>query len=147
MHVLHQALASQIGSEEVSDWILVDQAMIDRFAEATGDRQYIHVDPERAKASPFGGTIAHGFLTLSLLPLLAETARGDRLKDATEINYGSNQLRFLSPVRAGKRVRARFTTSAVQEKRPGQYQLTTQAVVEIEGEEKPALVCEWITLV
>ncbi|HEX7876009.1 MAG TPA: MaoC family dehydratase [Sphingobium sp.] len=136
---------NRLGVEEVSDWILVDQLMIDRFAEATGDRQYIHVDPVRAKESPFGQTIAHGFLTLSLLPLLAESARPALPDGATEVNYGSNKLRFLSPVLSGKRVRGRFICQDVTQKRPGQFQVTTEATVEIEGENKPALICEWIT--
>ena len=139
-------LQTRADEEDVSDWLLVSQEMIDQFAEATKDHQYIHVDPERAKQSPFGGTIAHGFLTLSLLPHLCADARGDIVPDgATEINYGSNKLRFLAPVRSGKRVRGRFKPLEIVEKRPGQLQLTTEATVEIEGESKPALICEWIT--
>ena len=139
-------LQARADEEDVSDWFLVSQDMIDQFAEATKDHQYIHVDPERAKQSPFGGTIAHGFLTLSLLPHLCADARGDIVPDgATEINYGSNKLRFLAPVRSGKRVRGRFKPLEIVEKRPGQLQLTTEATVEIEGESKPALICEWIT--
>ena len=139
-------LQARADEEDVSDWFLVSQDMIDQFAEATKDHQYIHVDPERARQSPFGGTIAHGFLTLSLLPHLCADARGDIVPDgATEINYGSNKLRFLAPVRSGKRVRGRFKPLEIVEKRPGQIQLTTEATVEIEGESKPALICEWIT--
>ena len=139
-------LQARADEEDVSDWFLVSQEMIDQFAEATKDHQYIHVDPERAKQSPFGGTIAHGFLTLSLLPHLCADARGDIVPDgATEINYGSNKLRFLAPVRSGKRVRGKFKPLEIVEKRPGQIQLTTEATVEIEGESKPALICEWIT--
>lgn len=139
-------LQSRADEEAVSGWILVSQEMIDQFAGATKDHQYIHVDPERAKQSPFGGTIAHGFLTLSLLSHLCNDARGDIVPDgATEINYGSNKLRFLAPVRSGKRVRGRFKPLEIVEKRPGQIQLTTEATVEIEGEDKPALICEWIT--
>lgn len=139
-------LQARSNEEDVSDWILISQEMIDRFAEATKDHQYIHVDPERAKQSPFGGTIAHGFLTLSLLPHLCSDARGDIVPEgATEINYGSNKLRFLAPVRSGKRVRGKFKPLEIVEKRPGQIQLTTEATVEIEGEDKPALICEWIT--
>lgn len=139
-------LQARSNKEDVSDWILVSQEMIDQFAGATKDHQYIHVDPERAKQSPFGGTIAHGFLTLSLLPYLCADARGVIVPEgATEINYGSNKLRFLSPVLSGKRVRGRFKSLEIVEKRPGQIQLTTEATVEIEGEVKPALICEWIT--
>ena len=139
-------LQARSDREDVSDWIVISQEMIDQFADVTKDHQYIHVDQERAKDSPFGGTIAHGFLTLSLLPYMAEEARGDSVpQGATGINYGSNKLRFLSPVRAGKRVRGRFKSLEIVEKRPGQIQLTTEATVEIEGEDKPALICEWIT--
>ena len=139
-------MQARIGSETVSDWVEVTQDMIDRFAEATGDHQFIHVDPARAAGTPFGGTIAHGFLTLSLMPLLSS-----RVPDAPHlagarmgINYGGNKLRFLAPVRSGSRVRGRFTLLAFDEKRPGQYQQTTGFTVEIEGEDKPALIAEWI---
>jgi acyl dehydratase len=139
-------LRAKIGQEVgVSDWVLVDQAMIDRFAEATGDYQFIHVDPEKAKLTPFGGTIAHGFLTLSLLPQLVQKANTPRVADIKMgVNYGSDRLRFLAPVRSGKRVRGRFKLLDVQEKRPGQYQQVIEATVEIEGEDKPALIAEWI---
>ena len=135
-----------IGTETVSDWVLVDQAMIDRFAEATGDHQFIHVDPDRAAQTPFGGTVAHGFLTLSLMPLLASKVRdAPRLAGARMgVNYGGNTIRFLTPVRSGSRVRGRFTLLAFAERRPGQYQQTTGFTVEIEGQDKPALIAEWI---
>ena len=128
-----------------SEWVTVDQAMIDKFADATGDHQFIHVDPVRAAQTPFGGTIAHGFLTLSLLPLLnqlTDMPRVDGIKMG--VNYGSDRLRFLAPVRAGKRVRGHFKLLAFEEKRPGQCQQTTEVTVEIEGEDKPALIAEWI---
>ncbi len=131
-----------------SDWVLVDQDMINKFADATGDHQFIHIDPERAKMTPFGQTIAHGFLTLSLMPMLSAMAnlpRPDNVKMG--VNYGSDKLRFLSPVKSGKRVRAHFKLSAFEEKRPGQIQQTQEVTVEIEGEEKPALICEWISQV
>jgi acyl dehydratase len=140
-------MQAQVGRETVSDWVEVTQAMIDRFAEATGDHQFIHVDPVAAAATPFGGTIAHGFLTLSLMPLLAS-----KVPDAPQlagvrmgVNYGGNTVRFLAPVRAGSRVRGRFRLLAFQEKRPGQFQQTTGFTVEIEGQDKPALVAEWIS--
>jgi acyl dehydratase len=144
--VTFEELQAKIGQEVgVSDWVLVDQAMIDRFAEATGDYQFIHVDPEKAKLTPFGGTIAHGFLTLSLLPQLVQKADTPRVADIKMgVNYGSDRLRFLAPVRSGKRVRGRFKLLDVQEKRPGQYQQVIEATVEIEGEDKPALIAEWI---
>ena len=141
-----EQMRARIGSETVSDWVEVSQAMIDRFAAATGDDQFIHVDPVAAAATPFGGTIAHGFLTLSLMPLLAS-----KVPDAPHlagarmgINYGGNSVRFLTPVRAGSRVRGRFRLLAFDEKSPGRFQQTTQFTVEIDGVEKPALVAEWI---
>lgn len=142
-----QALAARVGTQiGTSEWVLVDQAMINKFADATGDHQFIHVDVERAKATPFGGTIAHGFLTLSLMPLLSaksDIPRVDGVKMG--VNYGSNKLRFLAPVRAGKRVRAHFKLLELEEKRPGQWQQVQEVTVEIEGEDKPALMCEWIS--
>lgn len=139
-------LKAKVGKEiGVSDWLLVDQAMIDKFADATGDRQFIHVDPERAKLTPFGGTIAHGFLTLSLMPILRDSTPGQRVVGAKlGLNYGANRLRFLSPVRSGKRIRARFRLLELVEKRPGQFQETSEMTIEIEGEDKPALIAEWI---
>ena len=129
-----------------SDWLTVDQAMIDKFAHATGDHQYIHVDPVRAAQSPFGGTIAHGFLSLSLLPVLRNTTDMARLDGITmSVNYGSNRLRFLAPVRSGKRVRAHFMLLDLEQKQPGRFQQTFEVTLEIEGEDKPALVTEWIT--
>jgi acyl dehydratase len=134
-------LGEEIG---VSDWILVDQARIDAFAEVTEDRQFIHVDPEAAAGTPFGGTVAHGFLTLSLLSRMAAEAmlRPEAMKMG--VNYGFDRVRFMAPVRSGKRVRGRFVLSAFEEKRPGQYQFVHNVTVEIEGEEKPALVADWI---
>jgi acyl dehydratase len=127
-----------------SEWLTVDQAMIDKFADATGDHQFIHVNPEMAKMTPFGGTIAHGFLTLSLIPVLTEKSdieRPDGLKMA--MNYGGNRVRFLQPVRSGKRVRAHLKLLALEEKRPGQWLQTSEVTLEIEGEEKPAYVADW----
>jgi len=130
-----------------SEWLTVDQAMIDKFADATGDHQFIHVNPELAKMTPFGGTIAHGFLTLSLIPVLTDKSdieRPDGLKMA--MNYGGNRVRFLQPVHSGKRVRAHFKLLALEEKRPGQWLQTSEVTLEIEGEEKPAYVAEWLSL-
>lgn len=126
-----------------SDWLLVDQDRIDRFADTTEDRQYIHVDPEAAKDSPFGGTIAHGFLTLSLLAAMMQGAM-PKIDVQMSVNYGFNKIRFLSPVRSGRRIRGHFKLIELVEKRPGQWQQTVEATVEIEGEEKPALLAEWI---
>jgi acyl dehydratase len=129
----------------VSEWLTVDQATIDKFADATGDHQFIHVNPELAAQTPFGGTIAHGFLTLSLLPRLAALADLPRLANVKMgVNYGTDALRFLAPVRSGKRIRALFTLASVEEKRPGQFQQRQAITIEIEGEDKPALATEWI---
>lgn len=143
-----EEIQKHIGGEiGVSDWILVDQARIDAFAAATDDHQFIHVDPEAAANTPFGGTIAHGFLTLSLLSRMSyEVALvPDGLKMA--VNYGFDKIRFLAPVRAGKRVRGRFTLVSFEEKRPGRWQFLNRVAVEIENEEKPALTADWIGMV
>jgi len=140
-------IRARIGEEVgVSSWLLVDQARIDAFAEATEDRQFIHTDPEAAAATPFGGTIAHGFLTLSLLSRMAAEAMliPDSIKMA--VNYGLEEVRFLAPVRAGKRVRGRFTLDSVDEKGPGRVLMRHRVTVEIEGEDKPALTALWLGL-
>ncbi len=130
----------------VSDWLTVDQEMIDKFAEATGDHQFIHVDVEKAKLTPFGGTIAHGFLSLSIMPVLTQMTDMPRLDNIKMgVNYGGNKTRFLAPVRSGKRVRGHFKLLEIEEKRPGQWQQTVEYTLEIEGEEKPALIAEWIS--
>ena len=140
-------LKGYVGRElGVSDWLTVDQAMIDKFAEATGDHQFIHVDVEKAKLTPFGGTIAHGFLSLSLMPVLTQMTdmpRAEGIKMG--VNYGGNKTRFLAPVRSGKRVRGRFKLLELEEKRPGQWQQTVEYTLEIENEDKPALIAEWIS--
>ena len=142
-----QELQARIGENiGTSDWIEVTQERINQFAEATGDFQFIHVDLEKAKLTPFGGTIAHGFLTLSLIPALGATSNGPRVDGVKMgVNYGGNKTRFLSPVRAGKRVRSHIKLLELIEKRPGQWQQTNEITIEIEGEDKPALMCEWIT--
>jgi acyl dehydratase len=128
----------------ISDWFEVTQARINAFADATEDHQWIHIDAERAKtASPFGTTIAHGFLTLSLLPHLAAQAYRVQGEFKMGINYGLNRLRFISPVPAGSRVRARFTLQSVEDVAGG-VQLAVVATVEIDGGQKPALVAEWL---
>ena len=129
-----------------SEWILVDQEMINKFADATGDHQFIHVNPEAAKMTPFGGTIAHGFLTLSLFPVMMAKSDCPKVEGVKMgVNYGGNKVRFLAPVRSGKQVRGHFKLLELEEKRPGQWQQTLELTVEIEGEEKPALIAEWIT--
>lgn len=141
-----QERSQQVGSEAVSDWVEVTQDMIDKFAEATGDHQFIHVNPQMAAMTPFGGTIAHGFLTLSLMPLLSEKTDLPAIEGVKMgVNYGGNKVRFLTPVRSGKRVRGRFKLLELVEKRPGQWQQTNEFTVEIEGEEKPAMIAEWIS--
>ncbi len=143
-----QEMAAKVGEKiGTSEWILVDQDRINKFADATDDHQFIHVNEAMAKMTPFGGTIAHGFLTLSLMPVMSANSdlpKMDNLKMA--INYGGNKTRFLSPVKSGKRVRGHFTLLDMTEKRPGQWQQTMELTVEIEGEEKPALQAEWITM-
>ena len=139
-----KALAgSHIGT---SDWLTIDQAMIDKFADATGDHQFIHIDVEKAKLTPFGGTIAHGFLSLSIMPVLTAMTDMPRLDGIKMgVNYGGNKTRFLAPVRSGKRVRGHFKLLEIEEKRPGQWQQTVEYTLEIEDEEKPALIAEWIS--
>ncbi len=129
-----------------SPWILMGQDRINAFAEVTEDRQFIHIDPAKAKASPFGGTIAHGLLTLSMLPTMIENTLPALEGMKASINYGYNKVRFLAPVRSGKRIRAHFVISEFEEIKPGRFQLTTDITVEIEGEDKPALVTEWISM-
>jgi acyl dehydratase len=140
-------IRGRIGSEiGVSSWLVVDQARIDAFAETTEDRQFIHVDPAAAAQSPFGGTIAHGFLTLSLLSRMGAEAMLIPEGVKMAVNYGLDRVRFLAPVRSGKRVRGRFTLDSVEEKAPGQVLMRHTVTVEIEGEEKPALTAQWLGL-
>ncbi|HMT43248.1 MAG TPA: MaoC family dehydratase [Chakrabartia sp.] len=145
--VSKEELLSFVGKEiGVSDWTLIDQKMVNLFADATGDHQFIHIDEEKAKLTPFGGTIAHGFLSLSLLPKLSAEANLPRLDGVKMgVNYGGNKTRFLAPVRVGSRVRGRFKMLELEEKRPGQWQQTMEYTLEIEGADKPALIAEWIT--
>lgn len=145
--VTKDELLAKVGTEVgVSEWLEVTQDMINMFADATGDHQFIHVDPEKAKLTPFGTTIAHGFLSLSLMPVLTQKADMPRLEGIKMgVNYGGNKTRFLSPVKSGKRVRGRFKLLELEEKRPGQWQQTVEYTLEIEGEDKPALIAEWIS--
>jgi acyl dehydratase len=138
---------AQVGQEVgQSDWILVDQAKIDAFAECTGDHQFIHVNPEMAKQTPFGTTIAHGYLTLSLLSVMAYSAMPGIEGTRMGVNYGLNKVRFMAPVKSGKRVRGRFKLVDATERQPGTLQSTVEVTVEIEDEAKPALIAEWVTL-
>ena len=139
---------SLIGSElGVSGWIRIEQARIDAFADTTEDHQFIHVDPERAAQTPFGGTIAHGFLTLSLLPRFMADIGGGMQDAVMGLNYGFDKIRFLAPVKVNSRVRARAKLLDVQEKAPKQFLIKQEITVEIENESKPALVGEWLTMV
>ncbi len=130
----------------VSSWLEVDQERILAFAEATEDRQFIHTDPDAAARTPFGGTIAHGFLALSLLSRMGAEAMLLPQGLTMAVNYGLDRVRFLAPVKAGKRVRGRFTLDSVEEKAPGQWLLRHTVTVEIEGEDKPALTAAWLGL-
>lgn len=141
-------IKSRIGEEVgVSSWILVGQARIEAFADATEDRQFIHVDPPAAAQTVFGGTIAHGFLSLSLLSRMGAEAMLLPEGMAMAVNYGLDRVRFLAPVRAGKRVRGRFVLDSVEEKAPGQLLMRHSVTVEIEGEDKPALSAIWLALI
>jgi acyl dehydratase len=151
MSSLQQAIAHHeplIGTEVgVSNWITVDQAMIDEFAKTTHDEQWIHVDPERAaKETPFGGAIAHGFLTLSLASRFAYDCFDLLPGQVMGINYGMNKLRFLMPVKAGSRVRGRFTLQRAEARDATSLLRENLLTVEIEGEKTPALVAEWLGL-
>jgi len=145
-HYSHLAdLQALVGQEiGVSDWVTIDQTRIDRFAEATGDRQWIHVDPVRAAAGPYGATIAHGYLPLSLLPHLFEN--GFAIDDQRMgVNYGLNRVRFPTPVRSGSRVRGRFRLLAYERLDGGGAQLTLEATIELEGSAKPACIAQTVS--
>ncbi|MCB1459757.1 MAG: MaoC family dehydratase [Nitratireductor sp.] len=131
----------------ISDWIEVTQAMIDQFADATHDHQFIHVDPVRARAeTPFGGSIAHGFLSLSLLSALAMNALPPLQGAVMGINYGFDKVRFIAPVRSGSRIRGHFRLADFTERKPGEFMSRYEVNVEIEGSDKPALVADWLGL-
>ena len=139
-------LQDYVGKEVgLTDWIEVDQERINQFADATGDHQYIHLDAERAAQTPFGTTIAHGFLTLSLLSMLSGMGGGLKLENTVMgINYGLDKVSFLNPVKSGAKIRARFVLASAEEKKPGNYLLKHNVTVEIDGEDKPALIAEWL---
>lgn len=143
-----QDIAGKIGETiGTSEWVEMSQERINQFADATGDHQFIHIDEEAAKMTPFGGTIAHGFLTLSMIPHLtaeSDVPRPDGIKMA--VNYGGNKTRFINPVRSGKKIRGHWKLTEMTEKRPGQWQQACEITIEIEGEEKPALITEWMTM-
>lgn len=144
-------LAALVGTEVgVSRWIEIDQDRINAFAKLTEDEQFIHVDPDMAKHSPFGGTIAHGFLTLSLASVMSYEAVKPLDGTIMGVNYGFDRLRFLAPVKAGKRVRGRFVLKAAEEKGAdgplARWLLTHEITIEIEGEDKPALIADWLSM-
>ncbi len=142
-----EKLKKMIGQENgVSNWVLIDQDRINRFADATEDHQWIHVDIEKAKKGPFGAPIGHGFLTLSLIPIFSKSAKylPEGLKMG--INYGLNKVRFISPVPVGSQVRSRMVISAMEEKGPGRILMTTTHTIEIKGQEKPACIAEALSM-
>ena len=140
-------LGERVGQEiGVSRWFLIDQKRIDAFADATEDWQFIHVDPEAAKATPFGATIAHGFLTLSMLSAIAYDALPKVSGLAMGVNYGFDKVRFVAPVRAGRRIRGRFRLEGLTQRSAREWQSRKAVTVEIEGEDKPALIADWLSL-
>jgi acyl dehydratase len=141
-------IRGMVGKEiGVSSWLAIDQQRIDAFADATEDHQFIHVDPAAAAAAGFGGTIAHGFLTLSLLSRMAADVMLIPDTSRMAVNYGLDRVRFLAPVPAGKRVRGRFTLESAEQKAQGQLLLKHLVTVEIEGGDKPALTAQWLGLI
>lgn len=142
--VAKEQLNDYLGKETgVTDWLEITQERVNRFADVTNDHQFIHVDPERAKETQFGGPIAHGFLTLSLLPHFGEQGAAMGIENAAvRINYGLNKVRFLTPVRVGSKIRARYKFLGYEEKRSGQFLLTHEVTIEIQGVEKPAMIAE-----
>ncbi|MBZ2187647.1 MaoC family dehydratase [Alcanivorax sp. JB21] len=142
-------LTEYVGKElGESEWFLIDQARINAFADATLDHQFIHVNPEQAKMTPFGSTIAHGYLTVSLLPYLQTSIDGLVVPKGLKMgmNYGFDKLRFMAPVKVDKRIRARATLMEATERKPGQWLFKLECTVDIEGEDKPALVAEWLVM-
>ncbi len=145
LSTMKQYVGQELG---VSEWLTVDQERINQFADCTGDHQWIHVDVERAKReSPFGAPIAHGFLTLSLLPALQHDVRIIPPGVPQVINYGLDRVRFMAPVKAGSRIRNRVVLLSVEEQGPGRILLKAQNTVEVEGEKKPAMVAETLALI
>lgn len=144
-----EAYQAMVGKEiGVSSWHLIDQPRIDAYAEVTQDHQFIHVDPDRAKKeTAFGTTIAHGFLTMSMMSVMSYEVMPAIAGTTMGVNYGFDKLRFISPVRSGKRVRGRFVLAEARLRKPNELQSRTSVTVEIEGEDKPALVAEWLGLI
>jgi acyl dehydratase len=147
--ITREAYQAMVGKEiGVSSWHLIDQPRIDTYADVTEDHQFIHVDPERArKETAFGTTIAHGFLTMSMLSVMSYEVMPAIAGTTMGVNYGFDKLRFISPVRSGKRVRGRFVLAEARLRKPNELQSRTNVTVEIEGEDKPALVADWLGLI
>jgi len=146
--VSKEELKDYIGKETgVSDWFLIDQDRINKFADVTMDHQFIHVDPEAAAKTPFGTTIAHGFLTLSMLAHLGSGSMLEVEGAVMGINYGTEKVRFLSPVKVDSEIRARVKLADVTEKGGGRLLLKNEITIEIKGEKHPALIAEWLTMV
>ena len=142
-----EKLKKMVGQENgVSDWVLIDQDRINRFADATDDHQWIHVDIEKAKKGPFGGPIGHGFLTLSLIPIFSKSAKYLPEGMKMGVNYGLNKVRFINPVPVGSQVRSRMVISVVEEKGPGRILMTITHTIEIKGQDKPACIAEALSL-
>lgn len=140
-------MISAIGKEfGPSAWLVIDQDRINQFADATNDHQFIHIDSELAKMTPFGGTIAHGYLTLSLIPFLTAGLLPTMDHVKMGVNYGLNKVRFLTPVKVNSKIRAQTKLLSLEEKRPGQWLLTLEVTIEIEGEDKPAVIAETLAL-
>ena len=140
-------IRARVGREVgVSSWLAIDQPRIDAFAEATEDRQFIHVDPQAAAATPFGGTVAHGFLSLSMLSRMGVEAMLVPEGVKMAVNYGLDRVRFIAPVRSGQRIRGRFVLDSIEERAPGQLLVRHSVSVEIEGVDKPALTAQWLGL-
>ena len=141
IEALREKIGTLIGT---SNWYLLDQDRINQFAAVTLDEQFIHTDPEKAATTPFGSTIAHGFLTLALLPAMGGDVIPKLDGHVMSVNYGFEKLRFLSPVPAGSRVRSHFTLSSLDVRKPGEVNLLWEVTIEIDGKEKPALYAEWL---
>lgn len=144
---LRKFIDDEVGKSYLSDWLLVDQPLIDSFADTTRDWMFLHVDAEKAAQTEFGGTIAHGFLVLSLFaPLRSATARPTPPNLRHGLNYGFDKIRFINPVRSGSRIRANFTIDALEEVAPGKVREVMGVELQIEGVDRPAMIASWLTM-
>ena len=145
MALSRDEFTAMVGKElGVSRWFVMDQARIDEFARTTEDSQYIHVDPVRAAQTPFGGTVAHGFLTLSMLAAMGFDAQPDIEGRVMAVNYGFDRVRMMSPVKSGSLIRARFVLKEIIDRGPNEFMTRSEATVEIDGVAKPALIADWL---